>query len=1117
MKILYKGILLLSLFLFNEIKAQNNFWTDAPEATMKTANQKRPIVPNKFRSLSLDTVQLKQFLKTAPMEFTEAARVAAPIMSIPMPDGTVSHFSIVESPIMEPGLASKFPNIKTYSGQGVEDRTATIKIDWTDFGFHAMIFSALTPSISVDPYARGTKTNYISYSKSDLNPKPFIEQGVEVSDEYINNQINQQRTQSGFCFGSQLRTYRLAVACTGEYAVAVGGTTASLLHSAIVTTVNRVDGVYEKEVAIRMVLVANNNLVEFLDATTDPFSGNNNANTLITESQTVITANIGTANFDIGHTFSTGGGGLAGLGVVCNSTQKARGITGSPAPTGDAYDIDYVAHEMGHEFGGNHTFNSGTGSCGGGNRNAATAVEPGSGITIMAYAGICSSTNDLAAHSIPYFHTISQGEIGNYSNNSTGNTCAVNTATGNTPPVVNAGADYTIPAGTPFALTGTATDANGDALTYSWEEIDAGTTTANWNSGSTPYFRSFSPTLSGTRYFPQLSDVASATATIGETLPTFAQALNFRLTARDNRNGGGGVCSDEMVLNITNGFSFAVTSQNSLTSWTGNGSNTATITWDVVGTNVAPFNATNVTILFSADGGLSFPYTLISSTANDGTENIVIPAVNTTKGRIMVKAIGNVFFNVNTTNITVSAAASCVAEGAVIAPTTSVTAPAGNASLNLALSPQYTTAFAPSGNVATTDPSTNLTVFSSSTSACTQYSNIFNYDTYNFTVSVTGSYTFQRTGAGSIYNIYANSYNPSSNCTNFIASNATVDATNALSTSATLTVSLTAGTPYVLVIGVYGANSTTPSTSLPFTYSFAVTSTPVGGAVTTGTGTYTNPGLSYSYSYVMVDNVTNLIKAISSTANLTNTSTYPNGTSYTIYGISYSTSQATTLNSYVGANFSTLTSGIIANPATFCANLSKNTVTVIVQAALPVNFLGLKARKQNKNVLLEWSTASEFNSDYFDLQRSADGTNFSSTIGRLTAAGTSTSVKNYSVTDAQPFATWNYYRVKQVDKDGKIAYSNVAAINFEKEAAVVIVYPNPAKDKLNIEYTSTKSGNVQLQVMDSKGALVLSQTANMVLGRNTNTVNVSTLSKGVYMLRTMDTDGNVNFVKFIKE
>lgn len=1119
MKFIYKKILFFVLLVFSEAKAQNSFFTDVPEAAMKTSNQKRLITPNKFRSLSLDTVQIKQLLAMAPMEFTDAAKTNNVTIAIPMPDGSFSHFTIVESPIMEPALAAKFPNIKTYSGQGIEDRTATIKIDWTDFGFHAMIYSAITGSTSIDPYARDTKIYYISYSKEDLTPKPFKESGVEVSQD-VNGQINTQRTQSGFCSGGQLRTYRLALACTGEYAVAVAGSspTKSAVLSAMITSINRVGGVYEREVSIRFTMVDNTNII-YLNATTDPYT-NNDGNVMLSQNQLAIDGAIGAANYDIGHVFSTGGGGVAYLQSVCNTTIKAGGVTGLSNPTGDGYDIDFVAHEIGHQFGGHHTFNSIIETtlgnpqlygCSVGTRSASYSVEPGSGVTIMGYAGTCGA-DDLTAHSIPYFHSISQIEIGNYVNTSTGNTCAVTIATGNTPPVVNAGADYTIPASTPFKLTGSATDANNDAVTFSWEEIDPGTSGGSWNSGNKPYFRSFSPVLNASRTFPQISDVANSTTTKGEILPTTAQTLNFRLTARDNRNGGGGVCSDEMVLTVAASSGFAVTSQWGGDTWTANGSNTASILWNVAGTDAAPISCTAVDILFSADGGLTFPYTLLSNTPNDGSQDIIIPAVPTTKGRVMVRARNNIFFNINTANITVISS-SCTAEGAAISPTTSVTAPAGTTPLNLSLNPQYATAFAASGTIATTDPTSTLVV-ASATNTCVNYTgNIYSYDTYTFAVSVSGNYTFQRTGSGSIFSFYTNSYNPASPCSNFITSNYT----DGVGPAASVVVNLTAGVTYVLVEGVYWTSPTTPANPLPFTYSFAVTATPVGGGVYNGSGVYVNPGASFGYNYVIVDNATNTIKAISSSANLTNATTYPNGTSYTVYGISFNNSHAATLASYVGNNLSALTSALASSPSTLCANLSKNSVTVVVGNAVPVTFLGLKARKQDKKVQLDWATASEINSDYFLVQRSSDAINFTTELGKLTAAGNSISVKNYSIADAQPLKGWGYYRIKQVDKDGHVTYSNVAAINFDKTGDIVIIYPNPTKDKLTIEYTSTKAGNIQLQVLDSKGSLIINNNANVIVGRNTNILNVSSLSKGVYVLRCMDAENNVNFVKFIKE
>jgi hypothetical protein len=367
---------------------------------------------------------------------------------------------------MEPGLAAAYPELKTFTGQGIDDPTATIKLDWTTFGFHAMILSPVTGAVFIDPFDQQTLTNYISYYKIDLKKKGNY---YELPPIAINENAKPANVLAGVCVGTQLRTYRLAIACTHEYAIAAtvkAFPTVTEAMAKIAISVNRVNGVYEKELSIRLVLIANNSNIVFVTAGTDLFTGNNDANKLITESQSIIDSKIGNANYDIGHTFSTGGGGLASLGVVCRTGLKASGITGSPFPYGDPYDIDYVAHEIGHQFGANHPFNSNLGFCGSGNGAFGFNAEPGSGSSIMAYAGICGADN-LQSNSDPQFHGVSFDEISTYSNNSSGNTCALKTNTGNSPPVVNAGSAFTIPISTTFLLTGSATDVNGDALTYS--------------------------------------------------------------------------------------------------------------------------------------------------------------------------------------------------------------------------------------------------------------------------------------------------------------------------------------------------------------------------------------------------------------------------------------------------------------------------------------------------------------------------------------------------------------------------------------------------------------------------------------------------------------------------
>ena len=399
-------------------------------------------------------------------------------------------------------------------------------------------------SVYIDPLrdtwrAQGGSDVYLSYraSLAELGDRTFtcgVTEGHDTSDliaqyrENVDRQAEARQAGGTPKFGVDvtLRTYRLAVAATGEYTAFHGGTV-PLGQAAIVTAMNRVNGIYEEEVAIRMELIANNDLLVYTDPNTDPYT-NNSGSTMLGENQANIDAVIGSANYDIGHVFSTGGGGIASLGVPCRAGLKARGVTGLGSPIGDPFWVDFVAHELGHQWAGNHTFNGDDGSCAGGNRNGPTAYEPGSGSTIQAYAGICGSQN-LQSNSDPYFHGISLDEIIAYSRTGLGNGCPVQSASGNAPPSANAGADYTIPLSTPFELCGSGSDPDLDPLTFAWEQFDLGPAGApDAPVGNAPIFRSFNPTSSPCRTFPRMSDLAAGTLVLGELLPTYARTMNFR-------------------------------------------------------------------------------------------------------------------------------------------------------------------------------------------------------------------------------------------------------------------------------------------------------------------------------------------------------------------------------------------------------------------------------------------------------------------------------------------------------------------------------------------------------------------------------------------------------------
>lgn len=623
---------------------------------------------NNPKIYNLDINGLKNALAKAPKRLA-AGEKSELIISFPNSEGKMENFKVRENSNFAPELAAKYPDIKSYVGEGLGDSNSTVYFSVSPLGLSSMEVYGDRSAVFIEPYSKDLST-YVVYRKSDKKDD-LSKFECTVIDVAKKGTANTSLTARPNADDAKLRTFRLALSCTGEYTAYFGGTKAQAL-AAMNNTMTRVNGVFEKDFAARMVLISNNDSVIYTNASTDPYSAASGMSNWNSQLQSTLTSVIGEANYDIGHLFgASGGGGNAGcIGCICTNGSKGSGYT-SPAdaiPSGDNFDIDYVAHEMGHQFGGNHTFsmsNEGTGA----------NMEPGSGSTIMGYAGITSQ--DIQPHSDAFFHAISIQQI---TNNIKAKTCSVNTDTGNSIPTANAGLDYTIPKGTPFVLTGTGTDANGDSLTYIWEQMDnasssqtGASSAASATKTSGPNFRSWAPTTVPVRYFPRMTSVlAGATTTAGseitvEALSSVARTLNFRFTVRDNRAGGSGNNSDDAVITV-NGTAgpFNITSQNSATTYSGGSSQT--VTWNVAGTTANGVNAANVDILWSTDNGNTWT-TLLAGTPNDGSQAVTIPNVSTSSGRIMVKGSNHIFFDVNNANITVNAGSGTPDTVAPTAPT----------------------------------------------------------------------------------------------------------------------------------------------------------------------------------------------------------------------------------------------------------------------------------------------------------------------------------------------------------------------------------------------------------------------------------------------------------------
>ncbi len=608
--------------------------------------EKRYIAPQKAAFFQLDLSDLEKQLQYAPHEFDWAQKSNFVEIELPTPDNTLERFKVWESPIMAEGLAKKFPNIKTYVAKGIDDPRKTARLDISHKGFHGMILGGGN-AIFIDPYTMDDTEHYTVYYKKDYQASE--DKIFECWNEEVKNESQDLYKDATTVIGEELRVYRLAVSATIEYTAFHGGTVEDGL-AAVVTTINRVVGIYRNDLAISMELVENNDLLIFVDE--DEFD-NNSSGLLINQNTLITNQTIGIDAYDIGHIFSTGGGGQASIGSVCIEGNKAKGVTGISNPIGDPFDIDYVAHEIGHQFGAYHSFNGNISACSG-NRWAASAYEPGSGSTIMGYPGICGNQN-LQPNADAYFHATSQAEIVYYTTNpaANGSECPQIIETGNTAPTVDVSmaANHVIPIGTPFELTGAGADADGnESLTYCWEEWDKGPPGhPNDPVGDAPIFRSFNPSESPTRIFPQMSDILNNTQSIGELLPTYERNMLFRLTVRDNHESAGGHISDLTLVQVKESAGpFAITSPNESATWLFG--ETASITWEVANTDAAPINCAEVDILVSTNGGQTFDYALAENLPNNGTAEIVIPTdfdLASNNARIKLKCSDNIFFDIN--------------------------------------------------------------------------------------------------------------------------------------------------------------------------------------------------------------------------------------------------------------------------------------------------------------------------------------------------------------------------------------------------------------------------------------------------------------------------------------
>jgi hypothetical protein len=629
----------------NWTNTKNNIWQELNETTKAKFKIDFNWPTEEINLIQLDIKALKNSLKNAPKRqfgsaFSEKIQQVNSILQMPMPDGSWLQFQVMELSVMHPDLAIKFPQIKSYKGIGITDPTATIYFDISKKGFHGVIFSGKKNMVFIDPLNSENNDLYKIYFKNDA------QKNNDWNCHFSNDTLIGDKTKNNTLFKSGLsglKTFRIAIACTGEYAQYHGGTK-ELALAAINTTLTRLNGIFERDLSVFLQLVPNNDLLIYLNPYSDPFT-NNDGGKLLTENQSVCDDLLGDDGYDIGHIFSTHGGGLAQYRSVCKNGLKAQGATGSAVPEGDSFDIDYVAHEIGHQFGANHTQNN---DC---NRHIPTAVEPGSGSSIMGYAGICFP--NIQTNSDAYFHAISIEEINSFLEIE-GGQCMI-LEEGNYSITADAGPDYFIPKSTPFKLVGNAfTELPNEQLIFNWEQFDNQVSLMPPSSQNNigPLFRSYPPTSFPERYFPNLNSIIRNELNMWEVLPGCEREMHFTFSVRGSHLEFGCNDSDNMNVSVVdNAGPFKIINTANLLWIAGTEKE---IFWDVAGTNISPINCSKVDVLLSTDGGYTYPIELASNVINDGAQKIIVPNVNTDRARIMVKSVGNIFFDISDSDFSIN-------------------------------------------------------------------------------------------------------------------------------------------------------------------------------------------------------------------------------------------------------------------------------------------------------------------------------------------------------------------------------------------------------------------------------------------------------------------------------